>query len=128
MLKYEFIAKGDKKVLLAKRCSKRNQCLGIQQAPIDIEMSFEYQPRPVEDLFAKDALTEKVRVQKGVTLKKSDIQAILGALSNQVVLVKTKYGQIAAFIGEKYKPGMKVKGKTVVEINQETKKYIKQNM
>jgi hypothetical protein len=55
-------------------------------------MSFEYQPRPVEDLFAKDALIEKVRVQKGVTLKKSEIQAILGSLSNEVVLVKTKYG------------------------------------
>lgn len=81
MLKYEFVAKGNKKVLLAKRCSKRNQCLGIQQAPIDIDMSFEYQPRPIEDLFAKDALTEKVRIQKGVNLKISDIQAILGSLS-----------------------------------------------
>jgi hypothetical protein len=72
MLKYELIERGSKKVLMAKRCSKRNQCLGLQ-APIDIDMSFEYQPQPVEDLFAKDSLTEKVRVQKGVTLKQSDI-------------------------------------------------------
>jgi hypothetical protein len=36
-------------------------------------MSFEYQPTPAEDLFAKDALTEKVRLHKGVNLKISDI-------------------------------------------------------
>jgi hypothetical protein len=29
MLKYEIIEKGNKKVLVAKRCSKRNQVLGI---------------------------------------------------------------------------------------------------
>jgi hypothetical protein len=61
MLKYEFISKGSKKVLLAKRCSKRNQCLGLQ-APIDIDESFEYQPNSLEELFAKDSLIEKVRL------------------------------------------------------------------
>lgn len=90
MLKYEIIEKNNKKVLMAKRCSKRNQAIGFQ-APIDIQQSFEYQPRPIEDLL-KDAITEMVRVHKGVTLQISDIQEIHGSLDPEVALVKTKYG------------------------------------
>ena len=42
-LKYEIIRKGQKNVLLAKRCSVRHQCIGlVQQAPLEAEASFEY--------------------------------------------------------------------------------------
>jgi len=42
-LKYEIVRKGQKNMLLAKRCSLRHQCIGLdEQAPLEADMSFEY--------------------------------------------------------------------------------------
>ena len=68
-LKYEFVKKRDgKKILLAKRCSVRNQAMGLdtdfKSNPLSaleankkenaVDMSFEYNPSAFEKLFAKD--------------------------------------------------------------------------
>lgn len=58
------------------------------------------------------------------SLQVPEILKVLGAAGPEVALVKTRYGTIAAYIGDKYQP-MKVKGKVVVEISQEAKKYIR---
>ena len=59
-IKYELINKKDKdgkekRILLAKRCSLRNQCIGFQQIAEckrkAIDMSFEYRPSTLEKLF-----------------------------------------------------------------------------
>lgn len=51
-LKYEIVRKGQKNVLLAKRCSLRHQCIGLdEEAPLEADMSFEYQPSALEKMF-----------------------------------------------------------------------------
>ena len=104
-LKYEIIRKRDKtgnekNVLLAKRCSLRNQCLGLGEARQDIEGSFEYEPRSFEKLFVKDTLTTKVQ-QMALQAKMLDVSEIgesLGYLDTKktVALIKLSAGSAIA--------------------------------
>lgn len=57
---------------------------------------------------------EKVRLQKSLQIP--EIQEVLGQLGPEVVLVKTRYGTIAAYVGDKFLQ-MKIKGKNVIEVS-----------
>ena len=114
-LKYEIVRKGQKNMLLAKRCSLRHQCIGLdEQAPLVADMSFEYQPSAVEKMFQPDQKAERVKMNafsKKTDLEIGDITDIIGVLDSkkQLILVKidsslpkfsSVESKLAAYIGK----------------------------
>ena len=96
-LKYEIIKKGNKKVMLAKRCSKRNAPIGFGENGNDIskDTSFEYCPNQLENLFDQDENAKKMQtsaIKKKLIINQDDIDDVIGALDseNKIILIKTK--------------------------------------
>ena len=151
-LKYEIIKKGNKKVMQAKRCSKRNAPIGFADNMNNIskDTSFEYCPNQLENLFDQDENTKKIQssaIKKKLVIQQDDIEDIIGALDseNKIILIKTNSQKfkslssdkkIAAFIGKPSEYDQFVSENTeckylnkfyVVKVTPQAKNYIKDN-
>ena len=114
-LKYEIVRKGDKNLLLAKRCSVRHQCIGFEtRAPLETDASFEYKPSALEKMFQPDQKGERLKMKafsRQTCMEIADIKDIIGILDSkkQLILVEIESSdpkfrsvgsKLAAYIGK----------------------------